>query len=172
MFGLFKRYDVEMSPQVRGRITDGGQAVAGIQVARSVMYEGYDKGKEQLEHTITDEDGRFSFAEKIIKSRMPGDIFGQNMPVKQAVYIERSKDLYSLWSASKSWGAVKPLSDLLLQLNCDLKSKELHHEIDASNYGGRPHHVVISICHWQGELIDTYYKNENDELVSFYDDIK
>ena len=93
MFGLLKRYQVEMSPEVQGRITDGGKPVAGMQVARSLIYDGYQQGKEQLEHTTTDTDGRFSFSPLIIKSRLPGDIFGQNMRIAQAVYVERDEQL-------------------------------------------------------------------------------
>jgi len=169
MFGIFKRYQVEMSPEVRGRITDAGKPVVGMQVARSLTYKGYQKGKEQLEHTVTDSDGRFSFKPLIVKSRLPGDLFGQNMRIAQAIYVERGEQLYSLWSAHKTWNSIKPLSELLVQLNCDLQDKEVQHEINATDYGGIPAQVVISICHWQGELISTYY---NNELISSYEEIK
>ncbi|WDE11271.1 DUF6795 domain-containing protein [Thalassomonas haliotis] len=169
MFGIFKRYDIEMSPEVRGRITDGGKPVVGMQVARSLSYEGYQKGKEQLEHTITDTDGRFSFKPLMVKSRLPGDLFGQNMLIWQAVYVERSEQLYHLWSTHKIWHPVKPLSDLLVQLECDLQDKKVQHEINASDFGGMSSQIVGSICHWQGEQISTYY---NNELISSYDEIK
>jgi len=169
MFGLFKRHNVEMSPEVRGRITDGGKPVVGIRVARSLVYEGYDKGKEQLEHAITGESGAFYFEPMVIKSRMPGDIFGQNIPVMQAIYVERGDKLYKLWNTSKVWHPIKPLSDLLLQLNADLKNEKMHHEIDTSSDGGREQHVVMSMCYWRGKHIQTYYKNE---LVMSYEDIK
>ncbi|WDD97938.1 DUF6795 domain-containing protein [Thalassomonas actiniarum] len=163
-----------MSPQVLGRVTDKGQAVAGVRVTRKLIYEGYEKGKEQTEYAITDTDGRFSFERKVIKSRMPGDIFGQNMPVLQSIYIEKNikdiqgDDYYFLWSTSKSWDPIQPLSDLLLQLNADLQNKKVKHLIDATDYGGLPRQVVGSICHWQGELISTYY---NNELITSYDEI-
>ena len=128
----------------------------------------YQKGKEQLEHTTTDADGRFSFAPLIVKSRLPGDIFGQNMRIAQGVYVERGEKLYSLWSAHKGWHSIKPLSELMLQLNCDLQDKKVQHLIDASNHGGSQRQSVSSICHWQGELISTYY---NNELISSYDEI-
>ncbi|WP_281561287.1 DUF6795 domain-containing protein [Thalassomonas sp. RHCl1] len=174
MFGLFKRHDVEMSPEVRGCITDNGKPVVGIEVIRSLMYQGYEKGKEQVEYALTDTKGRFSFEKKIIKSRLPGDIFGANMPVLQSIYIETDnpKDqddhYYFLWSTSKSWRSIPPLSELMLKLNGDLKNKKVKHLIDASNFGGRQRHVVSSICHWQGELISTYY---NNELIASYDEI-
>lgn len=157
-----------MSPEVRGRITDGGKPVIGMQVARSLVYEGYKNGEEQLEHTMTDDNGEFSFQAMIIKSRKPGDIFGQNMPVKQVIYVERGEQLFRLWNTSKVWAPIKPLSDLLLQLNADLQDKQVQHLIDTSSYGGRAQQSVSSICHWQGELISTYYDNE---LISSYDEI-
>jgi len=168
MFGLFKRHSVEMSPEVRGRITDAGNPVVGIRVARSLVYEGYEKGKEQLEHTFTDESGSFYFESMVIKSRMPGDVFGQNIPVKQVIYVERGDQLYRLWNTSKAWETMKPLSDLLLQLSGELQNKEVQHLIDNSNFGGRARQSVSSICHWQGRLISTYYDNE---LISSYDEI-
>jgi hypothetical protein len=168
MFGFFKRHTVEMSPEVRGRITDGGKPVVGMQVARSLSYEGYEKGKEQLEHTFTDESGTFSFEPMIIKSRMPGDIFGQNMLVMQIVYVERGDKLYRLWNTRKVWDPIPLMSDLLLQLNGDLQNKKVKHQLDTTKFGGVPAQVVGSICHWQGELISTYYKNE---LISSYEEI-
>ena len=168
MFSIFKRYQVEISPEVRGRITDGGEPVADMQVARTLLYGGYQNGKEQLEHTTTDADGRFSFRSMVVKSRKPGGIFGQNIPILQAVYVERDAQLFSLWSTSKAWNSIEPLSDLMLQLNCDLQNKKVKHQINTTDYGGVPAQVVSSICHWQGELISTYY---NNELISSYDEI-
>jgi len=168
MFGLFKRHSVEMSPEVRGRITDGGKPVVGIRVARSLIYSGYKDGKEQLDYAVTDESGYFSFEPMIIKSRKPGDIFGQNMPVMQAIYVERGDKLYKLWNANKIWHSIKPLSDLLLQLDADLQNKKVQHQVNTSDFGGVPAQVIISICHWQGKLIETYY---NNKLISSYEEI-
>ena len=73
--------------------------------------------------------GEFSFTKMVI-TRKPGSIFGQNMPVLQAIYVERDDKLYQLWYTSKVWEPVKPLSDLLLRLNADSQNKEIHHEVD------------------------------------------
>jgi len=168
MFGFFKRHTVEMSPEVRGRITEGGKPVSGLQVARSLIYEGYQKGKEHLEHTFTNDNGEFSFQPFTIKSRMPGDLFGQNFPVMQYIYIKRDNNLYKLWNTSKIWEPIQPLSELLQQLNADLLNKKMHHEINTHGDEEMARQVVISICPWQGEHISTYY---NNELVSSYDTI-
>ncbi len=168
MFGIFKSYQVEMSPEVRGRITDGGSPVVDMKVIRKLAYEGYQKGKEQVEHATTDANGQFSFKPLVIKSRQPGDLFGQNMLIWQVVYVKRGETIYHLWSTHKTWNAIQPLSDLMLQLNCDLQDKKVKHQINTTDYGGIPEQVVGSICHWQGDLISTYY---NNELISSYDDI-
>jgi len=169
MFGFFKRYTVEMSPEVRGRITDGGKPVVGIQVARSLSYDGYQNGNEQLQHTLTNENGDFSFTAVTIKSRMPGDIFGQNNRIKQSVYIKQKDVTSSLWFTRKDWAPSQTLSKLMLELNADVNNKELHYEIDTTSFGGVPAQVVISICHWKGGFIKTYYENE---LITSFQEIK
>lgn len=168
MFDLLKSYTVEMSPEVSGRITDGGKPLSGVQVARSLSYDGYKDGKRQLEHTITNKNGEFSFTKMLIKSRKPGNIFGQNMPVMQAIYVERDDNLYQIWFTSKVWEPVKPLSDLLVELNADLQNKEIHHEVDTREVGGMRSQVVISICYFQGSQITSYY---GDLQISSYEDI-
>lgn len=40
MFGLFKSYTVKMSPEVSGRITERGKPLSGVQVERSMAYDG------------------------------------------------------------------------------------------------------------------------------------
>jgi len=168
MFGFFKRHTVEMSPEVRGRITDGGNPVVGIQVARSLSYEGYQGGKEQLEHTLTNENGDFSFPAITIKSRMPGDIFGQNMLVKQSVYVEKGDNLFSLWFTRKVWFPIEQMSNLLLKLDADLTNKEVQYEIDTTRFGGMSTQAVTSICHWKEEYMTTYY---NNEFISSFEEI-
>jgi len=169
MFVYFKRHTVEMSPEVRGRITDEGKPVVGIQVARSLSYEGYQDGKEQLQHTLTNENGDFSFPAVTIKSRMPGDIFGQNMLVKQSVYVEQNENLFSLWFTRKMWFPIEPMSNLLLKLHAELANKEVQYEIDATRFGGMSTQAVTSICHWKGEFIKTYYESE---LITSFQRIK
>ncbi|TOP05890.1 hypothetical protein CGH23_22335, partial [Vibrio parahaemolyticus] len=45
MFWPFKKYDVEMSPEVRGVIKLDGKPQVGLTVHRELFYEGYKKGK-------------------------------------------------------------------------------------------------------------------------------
>lgn len=45
MFWPFKKYDVEMSPEVRGVIKLDGKPQVGLTVHRELFYEGYKKRK-------------------------------------------------------------------------------------------------------------------------------
>ncbi len=72
MFGLFKRYDVHLCPDVSGVVLYQGQPVEGLTITRSLTYY---YGKEQLDHTVTDAEGRFSFPEVNIRSSKPGSMF-------------------------------------------------------------------------------------------------
>lgn len=45
MFWPFKKYDVEMSPEVHGVITLERVPQEGMTVVRELFYEGYNKGK-------------------------------------------------------------------------------------------------------------------------------
>jgi len=169
MFGFFKRYDVELSPPVQGRITNNGKPISGLQVERSIIYEGYDNGEPQIDYALTNTNGEFSFQEIIVKSRLPGDIFGQNMQVSQEIIVDKDPsnspdDVYIIWSINKSWEPISIFTNLLMNLNTDLTNKELLHEIDASSFGGRKNQPVISICYFQDRLISSY---DNQSLEPF-----
>nr|WP_242603046.1 hypothetical protein [Vibrio vulnificus] len=55
MFWPFKKYDVEMSPEVHGVITLEGVPQEGMTVVRELFYEGYKKGKTVVDDTQTNE---------------------------------------------------------------------------------------------------------------------
>ncbi|WP_219701048.1 DUF4198 domain-containing protein [Marinomonas lutimaris] len=162
-FGL-KRYDVELSPPVKGRITDNGKPVAGIEVERRLFYSGYSK-EAIFDYATTNADGEFSFEEKIVKSRAPGDIFGQNAPISQKIYIEKNKSIndenYCLWRVSKGHSPVPPLSLLMSKLNADLQSNEFEYTIDTSGYNVRNEQMVVSICDWTDKKILEKFNNDD-----------
>ncbi|WDE14081.1 DUF6795 domain-containing protein [Thalassomonas haliotis] len=160
MFGLFKRHDVEMSPEIHGCITNGGHPVPQVAVVRSLMYEGFEDGKEQISTALTDNQGQFSFEQKIIKSRLPGRMFGENVPVLQSVYIEQDGHYHYLWSTSKSWRTISQLSALMLKLNGDLQHNNLTHVIDIIEDDGLHRHPVSSICQWHGPFITAFASKE------------
>ncbi len=156
MFWPFKRYDVEMSPPIVGRITDSLTGVEGITVHRVLIYEGYEKGKSQRTSIVTDSEGRFYFPELIVRSKAPGDIFGQNLSVYQGVYLDKGSDVTYLWSTNKTPDSLPTLTQLLSNLECDINSVATDYELDLSNEGGRRAQVISSICQWgSGRLKST-----------------
>jgi hypothetical protein len=172
MFWPFKRYDVEMSPPVAGRLTDGGKPVVGVMITRAIFYQGYKDGKGQITTTLTDDDGRFEFDEMTIRSRYPGDIFGQNFHVIQRIYVgDKDKaDVHLLWSVSKGVKSLPTLSLLMADLESDLDNPDYTYAIDTYDEGGRSRQIVSSTCFWQGDkLVETQVKNsatgEYEELT-------
>ena len=61
MFGLFKKYDVQLSPLVQGQINHNRKSISNQQVTRSLTY-GDDK--ELIDIVASDHNGDFSFPEK------------------------------------------------------------------------------------------------------------
>ncbi|MBJ7556035.1 DUF6795 domain-containing protein [Marinomonas spartinae] len=174
-FGL-KRYDVELSPPVKGRITDNGEPVVGAEVVRELFYAGYDKKNALFDYSTTNDNGEFEFDEKIVKSRSPGDIFGQNSMVFQDIYIEKKTEklsdedkYYWLWCTRKSWPSEDQLNKLMLHLEADLQNKEIQHEVDLSKNGGRSDQPIISLCYFKDESIKSYYKSK---VVENYNELK
>lgn len=160
MFWPFKRYDVEMSPRVAGRVMDGDKPVVGIEVFRVLVYQGYKKGKELRASTVTDLKGRFEFSELMVRSRYPGDIFGQNFGVYQGVYLDDGPEVTYLWSTNKPPHHIATLAKLISNLDCEIKAKEKDYEIDVLAEGGRREQPITSICVWN----NTYLKNISKHL--------
>ncbi|MDO6466097.1 DUF6795 domain-containing protein [Pseudoalteromonas carrageenovora] len=160
MFGFFKRYDVELSPEVKGRVTDKGKILSGTEVMRKLYYEGYDKSPV-TDYALTNNHGEFSFDQLIIKSKAPGNIFGQDYLIRQEITIKNnSKDntnndgYYWLWVMSKGWRSVPPVNDLLLNLNADLQNEEIQYDLDISHYGGSRYQPLITICNLDENTIN------------------
>ncbi|MPW29308.1 hypothetical protein F9L16_09885 [Agarivorans sp. B2Z047] len=169
--GIIKQ-DVEMSPEIKGRLTENGKPIVGATIARTIVYEGYKKGQEQLQHTVTDDEGRFSFPKMTVKSRYPKDIFGQNALVGMGVYYENKDTLYQIWHSSSSWQALRaPIPDLLLQLDCDLNNKKITYVIDTTDLNSEQYKVeqlASSICYFINDKATAYL---NDEVINSFDDI-
>jgi hypothetical protein len=179
VFGFLKRYEVELSAPVKGRITHNGIPVSGMEVVRELSYGGYDKGEPIIDYALTDTNGEFSFNEVKVKSNAPGNIFGQNARLKQHIFIKKDRDeikddgddSYWLWRISKNWVSVPYLHQYLMQLNADLQNKELQYEVDLKLFGLISDQPIVSICYWQDELFSTYYGEDLEEIKSF-DDLK
>lgn len=164
MFWPFKKYDVEMSPEVRGVIKLDGVPLSGLTVYRELFYEGYKDGKKISDEAITNAKGEFQFPEFVIRSRAPKDIFGQSFPIIQDIYIRRSSKETLLWRASKFSSIVPLISELLLNLDCDLNSEELSYELKDPKTGEPIHVPLTSICRWDG--IKGYTKEELINLAN------
>ncbi len=61
MLWPFKKYDVEMSPEVHGVIMLEGVPQEGMTVVRELFYEGYKKGKRSLMTLKPTKKGSFLF---------------------------------------------------------------------------------------------------------------
>lgn len=143
MFGFIKKYDVHLSPEVRGRILRDGEPVQGMQVSRSLTYE-----DELIDRTTTDRDGRFSFPSKSIQSRLPGRPLTE-MRTHQIVYATEKGKHFILWHyTAESIEPETTVTEKLSELNCDLSNPEkLYHFkwVEHPDFT----HDVISICRWE-----------------------
>ncbi len=165
MFWPFKKYDVEMSPEVRGVIKLGGVPQAGLTVYRELYYEGYKKGKTLIDETKTNELGEFSFLSMTIRSRMPGDIFGGSLKVYQHVYIDYQAEKKEVWGAWVPPAGAKSLSWMLMNIDCEISNEKQIHEVDISPEGAL-RISVHSVCDWSYQGVDTYvYDRSTDTYV-------
>ncbi len=164
MFWPFKKYDVEMSPEISGVIKLNGVPQAGLTVYRELFYEGYKKGKILKDDTQTNELGEFSFSSMTIRSRMPGDIFGGSLKVHQKVYLEWQDEQKKIWGAWTPTQGGKTFHSMLSAVDCELSNIQRIHEVDVVSEKGLSNSVsVYSICDWYGGRITTYLYDVNSD---------
>lgn len=145
MFDFFKRYDVHLSPEVRGRVTLEGKPLSGLEVYRTLDY-----GKEYVHTVETDSDGQFGFPEMNIKSNRPGRLFDETR-VRQVIGLFYEGENYLLWYTVP--GGITPrktLSAKLRTLNCELTVPEMEHVFQNHEHPSFPH-GVFSICRWDND---------------------
>ncbi|WP_372626529.1 DUF6795 domain-containing protein [Arsukibacterium sp.] len=65
VFDWFKRTKIKWSPDIQGVITEQGKPVTDREVKRRLYYE----GKEHIDTTKTDADGKFHFLQRTLKVR-------------------------------------------------------------------------------------------------------
>ncbi|MHA2717636.1 DUF6795 domain-containing protein [Vibrio owensii] len=166
MFWPFKKYDVEMSPDVRGVIKLDGVPQTGLTVHRDLFYEGYKDGKKISDEAITDSSGEFYFPEFLVRSKAPRDVFGQNFIIAQEIYTySEGKEVY-LWNATKYAKPIPLASQLLLSLNCELRQEELNYELRDPQSGERLYLPLTSVCRWEG--LEGY---TNEQLIEKTDNL-
>ncbi|MDI4652471.1 MULTISPECIES: DUF6795 domain-containing protein [Pseudoalteromonas] len=147
MFGLFKKYDVHLCPEVRGRILDNGIPVIGLTVQR---WLGYTDEVEREDLTTTDESGHFYFPEYNIRSKLPGRLFVENI-THQAIYIDYKNKRLPLWQAIlEGREPIAAFNIKLNSLNCDLKSEIVDFEFKHANPNRM--HCARSICRWSSDF--------------------
>lgn len=142
MFSWLKKYDVQLSPTVQGSVTLNGKPLAGIRVFRELDYD-----KSYNDETVSDQHGKFYFAEKNIKSRLPGNKFDQSRS-RQVISLDYQGKLFLLWYLNTS--SIKPqraVVQRLASLNCDLNNEELEHVFPNFEKPDFPH-STFSICRW------------------------
>ncbi|WP_399424262.1 DUF6795 domain-containing protein [Vibrio campbellii] len=166
MFWPFKKYDVEMSPEVRGVIKLDGVPQAGLTVYRELYYEGYKKGKTLTDEARTNEYGEFAFDPVTVRSSAPGDIFGGSLRVHQKVFLNYNGEQKKLWGVWSPTDGRKPLVSMLSDINCELKNIERIHEVEIAPEKGAPI-SVYSVCDWNHEKVTTYlYDEDSDTYIA------
>jgi len=116
MFGFFNKSDFLLSAPVQGVLLDNGKPVAKQGITRSLTY-----GKEYIDETITDDNGRFRFDEKLIRTAKPANMF-DNDSLIQHIYLENgTPEGILLWYTSISiHESSNTLKGLLGDLVCEL----------------------------------------------------
>lgn len=142
MFGLGKRYDVHLFPPVQGRILMDGRPLSGVTVVREATYD-----DAEIQETVTDQEGHFSFPAWTIKSRTPGKPFVEDR-LRQVIVANHQGSKYVLWYyVTGRIEGEKVIAEKLQTLNCDLKDEEIdHHFVKAENPEFT--HNISSICRW------------------------
>ncbi|WP_148275662.1 DUF6795 domain-containing protein [Rheinheimera nanhaiensis] len=141
MFSWFKKYDVHLSPAVRGTVLLDGKPLANAVVSRELHYD-----KEYVDRTSTDSDGNFSFPEKNIRSRKPGGL--AEMRTRQVIVVQHQQKNYLLWYlTTSSIAPQQAIVQRLSSLNCDLTNDEQEHVFSNIEKPDFPH-STFSICRW------------------------
>ncbi len=153
MLGLFKKsVDVEVFPAVSGRITNQGEALAGVKLKRGYYYVD-DMDDWAMDYTVTDSDGRFVFPELTMKSKHPNSLFPSIIILQM---IKLDDDRYQEYEEAFIWGAksvgVKHIPlfvERLAMLNCDLVNPEIYHQMDDERFPPAVIRIETqSICRW------------------------
>ncbi|WP_217513399.1 DUF6795 domain-containing protein [Vibrio metschnikovii] len=162
MIWPFKKYDVEMSPEIRGVIKLNGEPQAGLMVYRELYYEPYKNGKTLKDEAKTNEFGEFSFPSVIIRSRAPGDMFGGSLNVFQNICVDCKPENKEIWGAWVPTEGAESLRWMLMNIDCELSNSKRIHEVDISPKTTR-RTPVHSVCDWQNEKINTYEYDESTD---------
>ncbi len=137
----FKQYDVYLSPEVHGSISNNGVPLKNIEVYRSLDYD-----KEYVNKVKTDSNGQFSFPEKVIKSRRPGKLLDETR-TRNVIGLFHKEKNYLLWYKTGDIGPERAVAERLKTMKCDLKTPEEQLVFDNYEQPDFPH-AAFSICRW------------------------
>ncbi|TAA47939.1 hypothetical protein EXY25_01455 [Corallincola spongiicola] len=147
MFGLFKKFDVNLCPEVKGQILLEGKPVAGIKITRSLTFI---EGKAQVDCVSSDDNGLFNLPEVNIRSSKPGSMFSVEH-TRQDIVAEYNDQKYRLWtSIYPGIGKSPEYAKKLASLNCELTSKLAKFEFKNDKNPNRDYYAT-SICRWDDD---------------------
>ena len=138
-----RKYDVHLSPAVRGHLTLNGKPASGVVVIRELEY-----GESYIDQTRSDANGEFHFAARRIRSTLPGRPFGGELRVFQQLYVVMESEPKQLWWAHPI--GITPnqaLSQRLARLHCELSDERALFHV-ASVEHPDDHHSISTICRW------------------------
>lgn len=140
MFGLFKKYDVSLSPKVQGMLLNSGKPLVHYKVKRVLTYD----DQKYIDEPVTDAKGRFSFDEKVIQSKRPGSTLEDR--VWQDISVTHEEKGYLLWYMVKAT-TTNPdvISNYLAHLHCDLTNPEKEFVLEDKESPNQPF-SGFSIC--------------------------
>jgi len=162
MFGWFKKQEVFLSSAVNGVVTKNGEAIANIEVTRSLMYI---DAKDHVDIAMTDNNGKFTFPAKSIRSSIPSKPFSEDR-VSQHITIKYEGALIPLWIATHvGIEEIPEYSKKLDFLNCELSNKRVVFQFKNNNPNNRVHQAS-SICRWDEDYVPVWlYDGENQYFI-------
>jgi hypothetical protein len=145
LLAWLKRYDVELSPTVEGRLTESGTPLEDVRITRELHY-----GKSYIDETYSDEQGRFSFPPKTIQSRLPGRPLSEARTIQVIVAHTNKEDLLLWQAATDALEIPETLRNYLSQLTCDVQNPQRTHHLPNKEHPNFPHNIG-SICQWPNQ---------------------
>jgi len=164
MFGWFKKQEVFLSSAVNGVVTKNGEAIANIEVTRSLMYI---DAKDHVDIAITDSNGKFTFPAKSIRSSIPSKPFSEDR-VSQHITIKYEETLIPLWIATHvGIEEIPEYTKKLAFLNCELSNKRVDFQFENANPNNVVH-TASSICRWDDDYVPVWLY-DGDKEYRIYD---
>ncbi|CAM3666923.1 carboxypeptidase-like regulatory domain-containing protein [Rheinheimera salexigens] len=116
MFGWLKKTELELSPEIKGVVTQDGKPVAGAKVLRLLTYS----DKEFNDSTTTDEHGRFYLPTKKVKLKVSPMFDTWASQILEVEYADKKIEIWSAGATSVlDYDSIK---QLLSGIKCELSA--------------------------------------------------